>query len=90
MASSLAVTSLSIAGDRVAVAGSVSTGVDDQFFVRAYELNSGAPVWEDTQGGSETDWATGVVALGNRFFTAGFITDANSEPNFVVRAYEAR
>jgi hypothetical protein len=87
------VTSLSIAGDRVAVAGSVSTGVDDQFFdqffVRAYELDSGLPVWEDTQGGGDNDWAPGVVALGNRFFTAGVLTGPG-DFDFVVRAYEAR
>ena len=79
--------SVAVTGSRVAVAGSVRVAGTEQFFVRAYDVRTGAAAWEDTQGGAD-GFATAAVALGDRFFAAGVSTEATQD--FVVRAYEAR
>ncbi len=58
--------------------------------VRAYEANTGVPLWTDAFDlAGESDFATRIAVLGSRVFIAGHASDALGNTDFLVRAYDA-
>jgi hypothetical protein len=63
---------------------------DDDIVVRAYDANTGVPLWTDTfDGAGHSDFATKIAVLGPRVFVAGWAADALGNTDFLVRAHDA-
>ena len=77
-------------GGHVYAAGQLTTAeFAPIFFVRSYNLHTGAIAWEDRVEGDGLTVANGLAASAGRLFAAGAIQDgANSD--FLVRAYDAQ
>lgn len=61
------------------------------FTVRAYNAETGAPIWTDQynrQTGSLADCANAVATSGSRVFAAGYTTTTTTGSSFTVRAYD--
>jgi outer membrane protein assembly factor BamB len=89
---------VSVAGRHVFVAGVIPSdlGPDEgsDFLIRAYDADAGARIWQDQfhGAGNRTNLALAVDAGGAgdrlRVFTAGFVTSAEHNTDFIVQAYD--
>jgi hypothetical protein len=89
------------AGDRVFVSGFLGDGVGDEvtgatntdFFVRAYDAQSGRVEWSDRIDTGSNDAAIALATQGDRVFAAGVLSTNVLDTyngDFFVRAYEGR
>ncbi len=83
--------SIALAGHVVAAAGRVRSSGNDDWFVRAYDRQTGAILWSDqynlTNG---NDRANAIAAGRTTFVTAGHVRNAAGDDDWAVRAYDAR
>ncbi len=87
---------ISSQGNRVYVAGYVSTGAgttscETNFLVRTYDSLTGDLVWQDQfdEGGAE-NVANAIVVNDNSVYAAGMGEDSDGNKDFVVRTYSTK
>lgn len=64
-------------------------GSPSDWVVRAFDMETGAPIWDDARTAGRFDRADDVAAADGRVFAAGRISVGESDAAAVVRAYDA-
>jgi hypothetical protein len=82
---------MAVAGARLFVGGYAGkTNGDVDWFVRAYDRNTGAVLWQDLFDGGDFDHTVSLAARGDLVVASGLTTDVHIMRHFTVRAYDAR
>jgi glucose dehydrogenase len=81
-------------GSSMSVDGPSPSPIDTDFFVRAYDVQSGHVRWTDRVDSGFLDGGLAIATLGDRVFAAGVVDtplgDSDYNRDVFVRAYEAR